>query len=1077
MKNENSQRKIYDEEENNFFYAPNNPNVLGKTAPIHSAEPFSSFGQPKFSPDRDTKESKTKLNVKEYFNTHASLKKENFDHFLTFIGLKDIWKTKEEQKILWDSIVRNASDKNKIDYQATLKRICELFEEDSDSGGSNKEEIKIKIDLSDKDKKEIIVEDFLNGLVGNNNANYNYFSNMSVLYDIKFINVLFLNKYLNDNNKNSEVNNENKNEKGYEVKVDSIIDEIKKKYKFIKIQEEDIKNYFIFLESLSSKQNNSNSFEDNRHLNVFISKEVPSLINEIIDSKFLQPNTIINNLSINNDSHNNSGSFSHSNIDLSNNNTINNNKTSFLIAQNIEKYLEKLDYLDTIISLSMETIINLNYNKDFLLLMKDFIQNFVLLSKKNIYKDIKSNEENKKLISNLERDNKHLRKKIKKIIMSVSKNESLAKDNLELKSNSNNENNTTYNTNSNIDITTSDLRKSLSHSKDKKKCRNRNKTYVNTKKQQLKSIKEDMRRIYSYPEKTQVKNKFFQLDNTNNNISKDSKDNNSKIPDLKKSNNDLNKISIIESRNDIEDDDMNNNSKLDKLTLYMNDDVNIAETPKLAKKKDYTYEQVGTVSLNSEDKPEEEYNYNDLDDSGDNMNIIGIGINMHMNRGPTINTNDITSIDRESNLNSTNEEIKNIQDINTSEFKESDNITNTCNNTNNYLTKSLPQCQDPNNFTFGSHNNGASSKKCVNSIIGNNNEESNQNKTKNNVQRKKNKSGHYDFKYFYKNIYIRKLLFHNNEALIPKEFFSDEITLISKLKRQKCFMIISSKSFYIIKADEEFSLLNRIELENIESVTISSKNFNLILFSFIDMTDLVVETFRRIELLKFLKEIFATKNFTIQINQNNNNNNTYDNTNKISNSDLNNNNISKSNINNSSSLINSKKDNIINSNGGKLKVLTNQNFTIRKKNGTSETITIKKNKLFIITPHFENAQKVGTLLKYQDNFFSSTFQQKFLVLCSVGLMCFDEPDKSPKLIIPVVGTSLKFAVVPGSDKLYCFHMRTINNDLYIFGSRIKDEIFDWVDELIVYKKMYQKKMKEIDPDITFQTKYIVGLNK
>ena len=42
-------------------------------------------------------------------------------------------------------------------------------------------------------------------------------------------------------------------------------------------------------------------------------------------------------------------------------------------------------------------------------------------------------------------------------------------------------------------------------------------------------------------------------------------------------------------------------------------------------------------------------------------------------------------------------------------------------------------------------------------------------------------------------------------------------------------------------------------------------------------------------------------------------------------------------------------------------------FHFHKKNGTLEKIPTLKNKIFLFTPNFENAQKIGVLLKYKEN--------------------------------------------------------------------------------------------------------------
>ena len=53
---------------------------------------------------------------------------ENFNKFIEFIGLRDIWSSENEQKFLWETIISNSTDKNNIDYKSTLNGICSFFE-------------------------------------------------------------------------------------------------------------------------------------------------------------------------------------------------------------------------------------------------------------------------------------------------------------------------------------------------------------------------------------------------------------------------------------------------------------------------------------------------------------------------------------------------------------------------------------------------------------------------------------------------------------------------------------------------------------------------------------------------------------------------------------------------------------------------------------------------------------------------------------------------------------------------------------------------------------------------------------
>nr|MCR5262962.1 hypothetical protein [Clostridiales bacterium] len=80
-----------------------------------------------------SKESKIKLKLKEYFTINEKLFHENFNSFLEFIGLSEIWSTKKEQNLLWESIMAKATDKENIDYDAASSAISTFLDEDDNS--------------------------------------------------------------------------------------------------------------------------------------------------------------------------------------------------------------------------------------------------------------------------------------------------------------------------------------------------------------------------------------------------------------------------------------------------------------------------------------------------------------------------------------------------------------------------------------------------------------------------------------------------------------------------------------------------------------------------------------------------------------------------------------------------------------------------------------------------------------------------------------------------------------------------------------------------------------------------------
>ena len=104
------------------------------------------------------------------------------------------------------------------------------------------------------------------------------------------------------------------------------------------------------------------------------------------------------------------------------------------------------------------------------------------------------------------------------------------------------------------------------------------------------------------------------------------------------------------------------------------------------------------------------------------------------------------------------------------------------------------------------------------------------------------------------------------------------------------------------------------------------------------------------------------------------------------------------------------------------------------------------------------------LLKYEENIFSSSFHKRLVVLCSIGLLYFNDNYRHPKIIIPIIGTSIKQINIQTNETVYCLKLITINEETYIFGSLKKSEIMDWNKELYIFRKKYDEQMKTINPN-------------
>lgn len=106
-------------------------------------------------------------------------------------------------------------------------------------------------------------------------------------------------------------------------------------------------------------------------------------------------------------------------------------------------------------------------------------------------------------------------------------------------------------------------------------------------------------------------------------------------------------------------------------------------------------------------------------------------------------------------------------------------------------------------------------------------------------------------------------------TLNPTRCFSDSVFLFNKkLIKVRVIMIITSHSISFFNT-KKTKLMKFITLKMLKNATISADNYTLMLFNFTNNPDLLVESYRRFELLTFLNHIFSIEkipkfNFTIR---------------------------------------------------------------------------------------------------------------------------------------------------------------------------------------------------------------------
>lgn len=925
----------------------------------------------------NSKENKVKLKLKEYFTKNEKLFHENFNTFLEFIGLSDIWSTEKEQNILWESIKAKATDKENIDYDAASSAISTFLDEDdnceiNDIFDDNIDNINIKdINLDNSDLNLFGItsnkdnKDNKNKKVNENGKSIDEFLNslndkQDNLYYIRFINEIFFNNFNITNFDCVHEDGRGNNEKII-INYNEIQNKIKNEYNFINISDEVLKNYLNIIKVTESKIEDKNEINKNKEY-FFLNKNLIKYVNAMIDLKIGENNKNNNNLKASEKPN---------------------------IINSIELNLEKLISSDKNIISCISGAISLNSNSDFLKIAKFYIENYITNFRKSVYEEIKAKElEYQQKISQINSTTSNSCKKLNEEMKNfLKKNSKLIQLNKNKSSNKMLNLNEIMEKDENSSYAT--LRSSLSMPRKNSKI-SQNIAVPNKNKLNMPQKSTDNLLILkseTYMDKAKSRLKLMQQNKNITGLNKsifssvDGYVNNEDVTnsriDLFSNKGNMNKDQFLLDTTGLyteilEDDDKTTNNNKNKNNLRLINKNEISNKNEKDPRKSYN----NIMDIFSENN---DFDYDEIDDNFYNGKIHSS--NNFFVKKKTMDDNY----------------------INSSDFflGEDENLKNSDLNIYQSL-KSIDNCY--NTFAYGPLNSRSMSK--IGQIYGlEDNNYINMNRAIKNF---------YDYKYLSNSNKVKKILALNNEKINLHEFFTEEInSYFSKSKKEKFVLIITSHSFYFLKADS-LECVFRTSLKLLESMTISSNNFNLLLVSFKGGKDIIIESLQRVQILIFIKRVLLKRNLDNQV-----------------------------------------------------KISSSNKFCIRKSNGKKETILTFKNKMFNLTPNFENAQKVGLLMKYQDSMFSARFNEKLVALCSIGLIYFSDNSKTPKEIIPLIGTAIKpIIVVQGSDKIYCLKFTTINEEKYIFGSLIKRELLDWKKEISYFIKMYNIQMKSINPNFS-----------
>ena len=957
-----------------------------------------------------SRQEKAKSLIKEYFDKNIYLTQDNFDSFLSFIGLKDIWNSKEDQKYLWDSIKNKAKDKENIDHDSTLETIMEFFEteeeenrdedikdEDSNYSLNDKNELETSSLFEEENKNnEHCIDEYLNEIR----------NNIKLTFGIKFINEIFLKKYLKENNNNNDIinniesikinkideqniengknidTNKNANDNIIEKEIDAnqinknlnrnivinindIWEEINNKYRFIMITKEELNNYFNNLaknNTIGSRKSSTGyciTIKNGNSQEYILDKQLIKYVNTMIELNFKENEKQLN---VNKEREIYSAIKEKDNFDD-------------------EQIIKNLNKFDNATSDLIDLIINTNSDKELKNILKMFNSNYILYQKKILYNKIE------------EKINQNKNNNISKI------------DETEIQLNIN-EINQSNNSKSKIVIVPKDENDYLKQQIDNLKERIDNLLNENEelkRKLSLSTNKIDLKNSNIKINKLNIpKNNFYippPINSKNYKSSRDEQRFRNKTPD-----NENSIFNMLNQKNHVNPPHCNTNrNPLISLNISK---LNIANTSR--SNPNLLNDNNKNSSRGNKTNSFMDYNGEELTNS--KLDLFSVNGNKNIKEGFLLETTELINDPGTPTLTPRSNVFKDDYFCLGDEhnIRIGSKISDILSSRENY----------PNNDNNISNNKKINFNKKKKMSFGLNADIFKDDSDDDNSDNLLDEKYKYDFQYLSLNKKIVKLLLHNNEDLKSYDIFSDQINyILNGQKRSKGILLITSQCFYILDDSNEMKNILRISHQLLSNLSINKHFFNHILISFNEGSFIIIEIFSRIHLLEYLKDLYERYNYK------------------------------------------------------KIHINFCDSFNIKLKNNIVYTYELKNKKDILFTPNFENAKKIGILFKYQENFFSAYFQEKIVVLTSIGLIVFDKNNfNKPQMIIPIIGSGIKAITAKDKQKLYCFKIKTINNEKFIFGSYKNKEIIDWMKELRIYKELYKSKMDEIISDFTIEAK-------
>ena len=265
-------------------------------------------------------------------------------------------------------------------------------------------------------------------------------------------------------------------------------------------------------------------------------------------------------------------------------------------------------------------------------------------------------------------------------------------------------------------------------------------------------------------------------------------------------------------------------------------------------------------------------------------------------------------------------------------------------------------------------------------------------------------NNNYDYYSLFLEDYVKNKLNEEHDQANEKNIYSDQIFLLSDKKKldKKLILLTPSNIFFIEEKGGVFS--NKINRNEINRIAISNQNLNILaLILNKNEENIIILTLRRMDLLYYLRDFYRK----------------------------------------------SEKP---------LRFVYQDNFNINIKGKNTQLSA--KDKTFTTLSNFDGAIKIGYLQK--KSFLFKSFNQRLVVLTSIGLIVFDDPTKPPERLYPIINSQISKVSFEKYKKANCFEIITLAGEIKVFAAYKEREMNSWIEEFKKVKEDFKIKMKKLD---------------